>query len=415
MKGFIPTLIILAACLFSLPASAQVNTLSPEVLDSLYSEVEILVGENIDDQGNVISLGYHPRYYSLGTWIPEVGRISPEGTFPYIYSRGPNGPPCEMMLYSLHQRIKDGNPSEIDVTIRANSQCGVTDSEILKHFITHMYLIVNNDTLHVDKIKFENRHRFTGLDIPLTNENDIAFHEDDILSISIFSKPYYTLQSAPEGELRYWHPVAGRVWISWRIPFLPGVGDYTTNPSNPSEQVRLEKLLGVYYEYRILRDGDKEWKPIFPKDFVLDEVEVTNEFHIAFPNGITRYFQRRKHLVTGLDPNGEYSFCIRAINPAGESEALCNLDVVTPVSVESVELPNAVSLLQNYPNPFNPSTAIEYELSGSEHVRLEVFDAQGRSARVLEDGIRPAGRHSVRFDADGLPSGLYIYGDYIEC
>ena len=58
MKGFIPTLIILAACLFSLPASAQVNTLSPEVLDSLYSEVEILVGENIDDQGNVISLGW---------------------------------------------------------------------------------------------------------------------------------------------------------------------------------------------------------------------------------------------------------------------------------------------------------------------------------------------------------------------
>ena len=235
MKGFIPTLIILAACLFSLPASAQVNTLAPEVLDSLYYEVEILIGENIDDEGNVISLGYHPRYYSLGTWIPEVGRISPEGTFPYMHSPVPSRLACEMTLYSLHQRIKNEEPSEIDVTIRANSQCGVGNSEILKHFITYMYLIVNNDTLDVDKIKFESRHRFTGVDIPLTNENDIAFHKDDILSISIFSKPYYTFPSAPKGELRYWHPVAGGVWISWRIPFLPGVGDYTTNPSNPSE------------------------------------------------------------------------------------------------------------------------------------------------------------------------------------
>ena len=73
------------------------------------------------------------------------------------------------------------------------------------------------------------------------------------------------------------------------------------------------------------------------------------------------------------------------------------------------ELPGAVALEQNYPNPFNPSTAIRYELPAAEHVRLDVFDVSGRNVKVLVDGTRPAGTHTARFDAGGLPSGLYVY------
>ena len=76
---------------------------------------------------------------------------------------------------------------------------------------------------------------------------------------------------------------------------------------------------------------------------------------------------------------------------------------------EHEEWPAAVALLGNYPNPFNPETLIVYELPGTEHVRLEVFDMAGRSVAVLADGVRPSGRHRIRFDADGLPSGLYVY------
>ena len=82
---------------------------------------------------------------------------------------------------------------------------------------------------------------------------------------------------------------------------------------------------------------------------------------------------------------------------------------VTSIESPEGELPEAFALGQNYPNPFNPSTAIEYELPTPQHVRLEVFDATGRSVGVLVDGIRPAGTHTVRFDADNLPSGLYVY------
>ena len=103
--------------------------------------------------------------------------------------------------------------------------------------------------------------------------------------------------------------------------------------------------------------------------------------------------------------------------PAGFSRGTpASVDVIISedenvTSIESLEgeLPEAFALGQNYPNPFNPSTAIEYELPTPQHVRLEVFDATGRSVGVLVDGIRPAGTHTVRFGADNLPSGLYVY------
>ncbi len=79
------------------------------------------------------------------------------------------------------------------------------------------------------------------------------------------------------------------------------------------------------------------------------------------------------------------------------------------VSAESAELPETMRLAQNYPNPFNPSTEIKYELPAPSHVRLEVFDATGRSTRVLVDGMRPTGTHVVSFNAGDLSSGLYAY------
>ena len=95
--------------------------------------------------------------------------------------------------------------------------------------------------------------------------------------------------------------------------------------------------------------------------------------------------------------------------PASVDVIISEDENVTSIESPEGELPEAFALGQNYPNPFNPSTAIEYELPAPQHVRLEVFDATGRSVDVLVDGIRPAGTHTVRFDADNLPSGLYVY------
>ncbi len=71
--------------------------------------------------------------------------------------------------------------------------------------------------------------------------------------------------------------------------------------------------------------------------------------------------------------------------------------------------PNGYHLGQNYPNPFNPTTTIRYTLSGSEYVRLTVYNVLGQMVARLVDRTQAAGAYSVRFDAHDLPSGLYIY------
>ncbi len=70
-------------------------------------------------------------------------------------------------------------------------------------------------------------------------------------------------------------------------------------------------------------------------------------------------------------------------------------------------------LLANVPNPFNPSTTINYELPVAAQVRISVYDISGRLVRVLEEGSRSAGQHSVHWngrDAKGSAqaSGMYF-------
>lgn len=90
----------------------------------------------------------------------------------------------------------------------------------------------------------------------------------------------------------------------------------------------------------------------------------------------------------------------------------------TAVAAEGSDLPNQFRLLQNYPNPFNPGTAISFQLSAVSFVRLKVFDALGREVATLVDDEKPAGSYKVTWNAQNLPSGVYLYrivaGDYTE-
>ncbi len=83
-----------------------------------------------------------------------------------------------------------------------------------------------------------------------------------------------------------------------------------------------------------------------------------------------------------------------------------------PTAIETIDsdgVPEQFLLDQNYPNPFNPATRIRYALPTSEPVRLAIYDMLGREVVVLVDRQQTPGIYEVTFDADGLPSGLYVY------
>ncbi len=72
-------------------------------------------------------------------------------------------------------------------------------------------------------------------------------------------------------------------------------------------------------------------------------------------------------------------------------------------------IPASFELSQNYPNPFNPSTKIVYTVSEATNINLTVFNILGQKVAQLVNDFKNVGTYEVTFDAENLPSGLYLY------
>jgi hypothetical protein len=84
---------------------------------------------------------------------------------------------------------------------------------------------------------------------------------------------------------------------------------------------------------------------------------------------------------------------------------------VTSVATDRgvTDVPERFTLYQNHPNPFNPSTEIRFDVKEKCRVVLKVLDLLGREVATVADDQYNPGQYSVRFDASGLPSGIYLY------
>lgn len=86
------------------------------------------------------------------------------------------------------------------------------------------------------------------------------------------------------------------------------------------------------------------------------------------------------------------------------------VSVATPTS----PLPVDFALRQNYPNPFNPTTMITYELTVPHAIELSIYNLLGVRIRILVKDGKPAGVHTVHWDAKDkegkhVSSGIYVY------
>ncbi len=111
-----------------------------------------------------------------------------------------------------------------------------------------------------------------------------------------------------------------------------------------------------------------------------------------------------------LDIDVEFGLSYRYRVECVEDDGRKILFETGPVATPAMPL----TLRQNNPNPFNPSTRIEFLLPRPGHVRIEVFDVNGRLIRVLADGHLASGGHSVDWDGRDrtgtmVSSGVYFY------
>ncbi len=134
------------------------------------------------------------------------------------------------------------------------------------------------------------------------------------------------------------------------------------------------------------------------------KVNLQNWQTLGFVEGHGNSNSSKKYsfLDNNVDMAGVYKYRLKQIDNDGSYEYSKTIEV-------NFGMPDKIELKQNYPNPFNPSTTISFTLSSDEFVSLKVFNMIGEEVKTLYEGILEAGVYNYNFNAEGLPSGAYIY------
>ncbi len=117
----------------------------------------------------------------------------------------------------------------------------------------------------------------------------------------------------------------------------------------------------------------------------------------------TEYAFTDENVVSG----NAYSYRLSDVSTSGSIQKYASLKIAVAALPAETEMDAA------YPNPFNPSTYIAYRLSEDGVVRITVFDAMGRSIRILHEGRQSAGSYQVYWNGTDeagrrVSSGMYL-------
>ena len=80
----------------------------------------------------------------------------------------------------------------------------------------------------------------------------------------------------------------------------------------------------------------------------------------------------------------------------------------TPTTTEEVANQLESRLFFPFPNPANGNVALSFYLQESQNISIELFDVKGTSVkRIIEQAKYTPGNHSVSFNVEQLPAGMY--------
>jgi hypothetical protein len=84
----------------------------------------------------------------------------------------------------------------------------------------------------------------------------------------------------------------------------------------------------------------------------------------------------------------------------GECELILSTDDI---------IPNQFSINKIYPNPFNPVVTISYGIPTSQYTEGHIYNLSGKLVHTLISQYQSAGNYSIKWNATGKPSGIYIF------
>ncbi|MBX7042457.1 MAG: T9SS type A sorting domain-containing protein [Ignavibacteria bacterium] len=129
-------------------------------------------------------------------------------------------------------------------------------------------------------------------------------------------------------------------------------------------------------------------------------------------NSVTNGMDEANHISTdaagGIVVSGSTYTTVSSANVL-----VMKYSALTGTVVSGIEAPSEIEILPNYPNPFNSGTVVRLivpkETAGSGKLfGLNVYSTDGRLLRTEFMGTLNSGLNEFRFNAEGLPGGIYF-------
>jgi hypothetical protein len=277
--------------------------------------------------------------------------------------------------------------------------------------------------------------------------NHDNYHDNAQTYLNSFNLPH----NNPDSTERYYSFNYGHahfIALDTNIPYYPGTAQYEWLQQDLASEMRSQTMWTfVYFHHPPWSEG---W-PGYPGEISAREylVPLFEQYHVDMVfNGHTHDYERGLlngvyYIITGaggcsLEPGEQYydhdhvtvrvcefhftyirlndkSMELTAINKDGTviDRIVYDKQIISIVDNESDLAGNGnledFELFCNYPNPFNHSTLISYRLPHSTHVHIEVYSTLGQKVKTIVREHQEAGYYEIAFDAEELPSGVYIY------
>jgi len=182
------------------------------------------------------------------------------------------------------------------------------------------------------------------------------------------------------------------------------LGVYTLWVAGNPLPVELSSFSAVILENRIKLNWRTETE-VNNYGFEIQRSVKTNNWEVlGFVEGHGNSNSPKEYSFTDAEINasGVFYYRLKQIDNDGTYEFSNQLEV-------NLDAPENLKLNQNYPNPFNPSTTISFNLPESGVVTLRIYNLIGEEVKTLVEGYTEAGIHTFSFNAEGYPSGMYLY------
>lgn len=194
------------------------------------------------------------------------------------------------------------------------------------------------------------------------------------------SKPPLGFFHAGEGPIQY-----GWAYLAWGADYWDG------QPIEPDVNwSELQRKIGNYGTWQTVYSGSNRW---WSDNSIIYDPQ----------NGdVPVYFRVRVR-----DNQNKWSIW----SDLYDTRTFSNQNSTEKIKINGINnnIPVEYNLSSNYPNPFNPSTIINFAVKDAGLVSIKVFDILGAEISTLVNEIKEAGEYVVEFNANNLPSGVYIY------